>query len=341
MTNACRRKESAVKCRKEYEMSKVKAVKNVCYKGHEPKISCLMDPNMVEQGASKAKQLGLNALPISKVLADGVPYVGHNGQDNVGRWDEKIYAIPCPSCRVKSVNFSASRGNWLEYGNDRVTVWQAHFKRINVKVGQALDNNTVVGIEGSTGNVSGKHLHTSILIDGKRVDPYFYLTGELKLPPNKPATAPKDETVGADGHKNWANTDQWEKVVNPVRYKVETPGRVNLLIRRSPGTDKQQVGALSYGSVFYIDRLATLPDGQKWARIKDNPWNWVCLERGSVFAVEVKEWPAQLSKGYYFVRDSWKDTKSQTGAFSVLANAKNLAKKNGQKVFDSDGNEVI
>lgn len=49
--------------------------------------------------------------------------------------------------------------------------------------------------------------------------------------------------------------------------------------------------------------------------------------------------PAQ--KTLYRVRKSWSDTKSQLGAFSVLANAKSLVDKNpGYKVFDENGKVV-
>ena len=46
-------------------------------------------------------------------------------------------------------------------------------------------------------------------------------------------------------------------------------------------------------------------------------------------------------KTLYRVRKSWSDTKSQLGAFSVLANAKSLVDKNpGYKVFDENGKVV-
>ena len=48
-----------------------------------------------------------------------------------------------------------------------------------------------------------------------------------------------------------------------------------------------------------------------------------------------------VQKTLYRVRKSWSDTKSQLGAFSVLANAKSLVDKNpGYKVFDENGKVV-
>lgn len=53
---------------------------------------------------------------------------------------------------------------------------------------------------------------------------------------------------------------------------------------------------------------------------------------------ETKEYPAKLTSGYYRVRKTWKDSKSQVGAYRILANAKAAADKNpGTFVFTNDG----
>ncbi len=49
-------------------------------------------------------------------------------------------------------------------------------------------------------------------------------------------------------------------------------------------------------------------------------------------------YPEKLTSGYYRVRKSWEDKKSQVGAYRVLSNAKAAADKNpGAKVFSNDG----
>lgn len=51
-----------------------------------------------------------------------------------------------------------------------------------------------------------------------------------------------------------------------------------------------------------------------------------------------EDYPAKLTTGYYRVRKAWKDSKSQVGAYRVLANAKAAANKNpGTHVFTNDG----
>lgn len=49
-------------------------------------------------------------------------------------------------------------------------------------------------------------------------------------------------------------------------------------------------------------------------------------------------YPEKLTSGYYRVRKTWKDSKSQVGAYRVLKNAKTAADKNpGTFVFTNDG----
>lgn len=49
-------------------------------------------------------------------------------------------------------------------------------------------------------------------------------------------------------------------------------------------------------------------------------------------------YPEKLTSGYYRVRKTWKDSKSQVGAYRILANAKAAADKNpGTFVFTNDG----
>ena len=52
----------------------------------------------------------------------------------------------------------------------------------------------------------------------------------------------------------------------------------------------------------------------------------------------VATYPEKLTSGYYRVRKTWKDSKSQVGAYRVLKNAKAAADKNpGTFVFGTDG----
>lgn len=60
----------------------------------------------------------------------------------------------------------------------------------------------------------------------------------------------------------------------------------------------------------------------------------------SYLGVPFKDGKKKPSKEIYRVRKTWKDTKSQKGAFSSLENAKKCADKNGYSVFNSKGKAV-
>lgn len=54
-----------------------------------------------------------------------------------------------------------------------------------------------------------------------------------------------------------------------------------------------------------------------------------------------EDYPAKLTEGYYRVRKSWADKKSQLGAYKVLANARKKADENkGYFVFAEDGRKI-
>lgn len=62
------------------------------------------------------------------------------------------------------------------------------------------------------------------------------------------------------------------------------------------------------------------------------------IESGTDDSEAAVEYPEKLTTGYYRVRKSWADKKSQVGAYRILANAKAAADKNpGTYVFTNDG----
>jgi len=48
----------------------------------------------------------------------------------------------------------------------------AHLSRVDVKVGETVENGQVVGLAGATGRVTGPHLHWGMRVQGARVDPF-------------------------------------------------------------------------------------------------------------------------------------------------------------------------
>jgi murein DD-endopeptidase MepM/ murein hydrolase activator NlpD len=62
----------------------------------------------------------------------------------------------------------------IDHGNGVSTLY-AHLSRIRVSVGQAVAPGDVVGAIGTTGNVTGSHLHFEVRIGGRPVNPAPYV----------------------------------------------------------------------------------------------------------------------------------------------------------------------
>lgn len=83
----------------------------------------------------------------------------HIGIDLVGT-DKNIY--PIESGTVIKTGYDKSYGNYIRiYHGTRISHY-AHLSKINVITGDSVTTNTCIGVEGSTGNSTGSHLHLEI-----------------------------------------------------------------------------------------------------------------------------------------------------------------------------------
>lgn len=62
----------------------------------------------------------------------------------------------------------------INHGNSIVTRY-AHLNDINVKVGQTVQRNEVIGALGNTGRSTGPHLHYEVMVGGVHVNPMRYI----------------------------------------------------------------------------------------------------------------------------------------------------------------------
>ena len=75
---------------------------------------------------------------------------------------------------VTAAGYDGSYGNKIVVEHeDGTETWYCHLSAINVSVGAAVDNSTVIGLVGATGNVTGDHLHLELrpVGGGDPVDP--------------------------------------------------------------------------------------------------------------------------------------------------------------------------
>lgn len=155
---------------------------------------------------------------------------GHYGVDLGWRADEnqnKVYA----NCEgvVKEIQTGVpndtratgkrSWGNFvlIQHPNGMMTRY-AHLREIYVKVGEHVDENTCIGIEGDSGKAYHRHLHFEVYKNGVRINPEPYLTK-----PVYDGSKPSPEPTGITGDIVYQSYDndkkQWlPQVVNDRDY---------------------------------------------------------------------------------------------------------------------------
>jgi murein DD-endopeptidase MepM/ murein hydrolase activator NlpD len=104
----------------------------------------------------------------------GGGYEFHNGLDFKGPYGAPIFVTA--SGVVEQAGFSRGYGYHVivDHGYGYRTLY-AHMSKIEVKTGDAIDRDSVVGYLGNTGRSTGPHLHYTIYRSGTAVDPEDYL----------------------------------------------------------------------------------------------------------------------------------------------------------------------
>ena len=102
----------------------------------------------------------------------------HKGVDLVGTGSKHIYPVNNGVVSyVKKLSSGYGYHILVNHGNG---IWSlyAHLSKIYVKAGQTVNKNTILGVEGSTGNSTGSHLHLEIRksAEGSQVNPVTFLS---------------------------------------------------------------------------------------------------------------------------------------------------------------------
>lgn len=171
----------------------------------------------------------------------------HTGIDLTG--DDTIYS----SCDgiVYKTGYDKSYGNYVVVkSNAGKFHWFCHLSKIKCKDGQKVSRITVLGIMGSTGNSTGKHLHFEIRKEcncyGKTENPAEYMGI-----PNK---------VGS---------------YNSVNYQLNNPiNELKTLIRNTNLRDKPTINGssatlyLANTTLYILEKNVAVNDGFTWDKVR-------------------------------------------------------------------------
>lgn len=157
------------------------------------------------KGYRITSNFGYRIHPISKVRKL------HGGVDLVKNHNDPIYAF-----RNGTVSF-AGRNN-QGFGNlvivnepNGYRNFYAHLNSINVKKGQKVTTNTMIGRQGATGNVTGSHLHFEVRNKNNiAVDPIKYINskgGEKRVVTK----------LKVDGYRGKATIKRWQQFLGTTQ----------------------------------------------------------------------------------------------------------------------------
>lgn len=98
----------------------------------------------------------------------------HKGIDLKATHDQRIYSTGAGKVTFAGRQRGFGRVVQIEHGDGFSTTY-AHLSKIFVKKGQRVPFSVPIGIQGSSGNATGKHLHYEIRFNGKALNPAHVL----------------------------------------------------------------------------------------------------------------------------------------------------------------------
>ncbi|ACS78803.1 M23 family metallopeptidase [Maridesulfovibrio salexigens] len=107
-------------------------------------------------------------------ILNGKPKNPHRGLDFRGAKGNAIKAMADGKVVLVGNHYYAGNSVYIDHGSGVVTMY-FHLSRIDVKEGELVERGQLIGGIGSTGRVTGPHLHMSVSVQGKLVDPSYVL----------------------------------------------------------------------------------------------------------------------------------------------------------------------
>ncbi|WP_419780836.1 M23 family metallopeptidase [Maridesulfovibrio sp.] len=107
-------------------------------------------------------------------ILNGKPKNPHRGLDFRGAKGTSVKAMADGKVVLVGSHYYAGNSIYVDHGNGVVTMY-FHLSRIDVKEGDMVERGQLLGGIGSTGRVTGPHLHMSVSVQGKLVDPNYVM----------------------------------------------------------------------------------------------------------------------------------------------------------------------
>lgn len=118
-------------------------------------------------------------LPVENFRITQNYHVFHPGMDFAGVMGSPVYTIG------EGIVESVVNDKWafgkhiiIDHGNGMKSLY-AHLSKIEVKEGEKVTKDSIIGLLGSTGWSTGPHLHFQIWENGKLVNPRVFFEGSL------------------------------------------------------------------------------------------------------------------------------------------------------------------
>ena len=241
-------------------------------------------------------------------------------------------------------------GNWIETGNGANT--KAHvlatyrnavefFAYLAKKYGFNPENSNVVmsHSEGHKKGIASNHG------DVEHIWNKFGLSMNQFRKDVKAAMAGNTVTTVPSTPVDNSSDDTSNQKINPlsgtVRVIYEGNGNVNdgINIRTAPSITSK-VDHIEYNYNNNVFTVVGISADEKWYKLKSGLFITTIPDYVKFTATEEQK-ASTAGTGYYRVRKSWSNEKSQIGAFKDKNNAIELCKQNsGYKVFDNSGKEI-
>lgn len=106
----------------------------------------------------------------SRRVFNGQPRDPHSGADLSAPKGTPVVAADCGRVVIAGNHYFSGNSVFIDHGDDLVTVY-FHLDRVDVREGEAVERGQIIGTVGSTGRVTGPHLHFGIRWHGARIDP--------------------------------------------------------------------------------------------------------------------------------------------------------------------------